>query len=344
MITIKDKLTSAETGKLWTVYMGNSLFLQVLRFNLHHCEDEEIKQLVKESINYCSKFDKAIQSFFQQENFPMPQGFTEKDLKVDAPKLFADEFLLFYLKYVNKAALSLYSTALPLMTRKDVREFITDCLQSSIKLINQVNEVLINRKLFVKPPFIPTPDKIDFIKKQNYLNGFFGKIRPLQALEITHLYDNIENNLTSKAILVAFSQVAQLKQTRDYFIRGEKMMAKHCDILSQVLEKNRLPAPSLLDQYVSTSTESPFSDKLMIFHKLDMFSMRIRTYSNAISFSPRHDLAAMYTRLLTETGNYSEDGANILIDMGWMEQPPQAVDRHQLAIQKDGELVTKDNL
>jgi hypothetical protein len=30
-------------------------------------------------------------------------------------------------------------------------------------------------------------------------------------------------------------------------------------------------------------------------------------------------------------GDYVEDGANILIDHGWMEQPPQAVDREALA-------------
>lgn len=66
--------------------------------------------------------------------------------------------------------------------------------------------------------------------------------------------------------------------------------------------------------------------------------MRLRTYGNALAFSPRHDIAANYARLAAEVGNYSEDGANILIDMGWMEQPPQAADRERLAINKEGEL------
>ena len=62
---------------------------------------------------------------------------------------------------------------------------------------------------YIKPPQIPIPEKVDFIKKQNYLNGFFGDIRSLHALEIAHLYDNIENNITSKALLIGFSQVAE---------------------------------------------------------------------------------------------------------------------------------------
>lgn len=47
------------------------------------------------------------------------------------------------------------------------------------------------------------PDKVEF--KQIFLNGVFGDVHPLQALESTHLYDNIENNVTSKALIMAFS-------------------------------------------------------------------------------------------------------------------------------------------
>ncbi|WP_419158854.1 DUF3231 family protein [Rossellomorea sp. BNER] len=34
------------------------------------------------------------------------------------------------------------------------------------------------------------------------------------------------------------------------------------------------------------------------------------------------------------TYRYSEDGANIMIDNGWMEQPPLAADRDELAKRK----------
>jgi hypothetical protein len=35
----------------------------------------------------------------------------------------------------------------------------------------------------------------------------------------------------------------------------------------------------------------------------------------------RRDLATQYTRLTSEMEQYREDGANILINNGWMEQP-----------------------
>jgi hypothetical protein len=42
----------------------------------------------------------------------------------------------------------------------------------------------------------------------------------------------------------------------------------------------------------------------------------------------------MYMRSLAEMLAYVEDGANILIDNGWMEEPPKAADRADLASNK----------
>jgi hypothetical protein len=46
--------------------------------------------------------------------------------------------------------------------------------------------------------------------------------------------------------------------------------------------------------------------------------------------SPRHDLGSIYVRLSAEVSQFVEDGANIMIENGWLEQPPQASDRDQL--------------
>lgn len=87
----------------------------------------------------------------------------------------------------------------------------------------------------------------------------------------------------------------------------------------------------MIDHLVSNSTDAPFSDKLMLFHKIDMFSMKIRAYAEGVSLNGRRDIAAMYAHLMMEVGLYVEDGANIMIDRGWMERPPEAADRDNLA-------------
>ncbi|MDF2791654.1 MAG: Coat domain protein, partial [Neobacillus sp.] len=321
-----EKLTSTEIGKLWVIYGGNTMSKCVLSYFLVYIDDEEVRKVVENALNLTDSILQSIKQIFIKEKFPIPIGLTEEDVNLDAPRLFSDEFYLYYLRYSGKVGLNIYSIAIPIMTREDVRDFFIKTLNSTIKLITEVNDLLNAKGLLMKPPCIPIPEKVDFVKKQNFLNGYFGDIRPLHALEIAHLYDNIDNNVTSKSLLISFSQVAKNKKIREFFIRGKEITNKHIEICSQQLHEDNLPSPPLLDHLVSESTISPFSDKLMLIHKIDMFSMKIRTYSNAVSLNGRRDLGGMYAKLLTDIGLYVEDGANILIDQGWMEQPPQTID------------------
>ncbi|NIK69966.1 MULTISPECIES: DUF3231 family protein [unclassified Paenibacillus] len=327
-----NKLTSAEVGKLWATFMGNSMARCVLRYFQQNVDDADIRNVLNEALQLADRLTQTVKDIFTREGHPVPVGLTDDDVNLKAPRLYADEFYLHYLKYTGKAGISIYGIAVPLMSRQDIREFFTDCLKSTINLINDVNDLLDAKGLLVKPPYIPVPDKIDFIKKQRYLDGFFGDIRPLQSLEITHIYDNVQNNATSCAVLVGFCQAAKLDQVRNYFKRGKDIALKQYDILTKLLHKEDLPTHPLMNHLVTDSTVSPFSDKLMLTHKIDMFAMRVRTYGNALAFSARHDVSATFARLIMEVGNYVEDGANTMIDLGWMEQPPQAADRKSLTM------------
>lgn len=326
-----EKLTSAEVGKLWATYMGNSMFRCVISYLLRHVDDQEIKQVLEQALSLTEEFTLICKNKFIEDNHPVPVGFSlEEDANLDAPRLFEDELCLHYLKYTAKAGLSIYSIAIPLVTRPDVREFFTYVIDSTVRLLNQVNEMMMTKGVLIRPPYIPTPKQVEFVKKNSYLNGFFGNIRTLHALEITHLYDNLQNNVTSRAVLMAFNQAAKTPRIQEYLKRGEQIATKHFEIFSQYLDKENLAALPLLNHLVTDSTTAPFSEKLMVFHKLDMFAMRIRSYANAIAVNGRHDIAAAYARLLVEVGNYAEDGANIMIDNGWMEEPPHAANRDAL--------------
>jgi hypothetical protein len=46
-----------------------------------------------------------------------------------------------------------------------------------------------------------------------------------------------------------------------------------------------------------------------------------------ISVNGRRDIGALYVRAMTNVGLFVDDGANILIDKGWMESSPKAFDR-----------------
>jgi hypothetical protein len=326
-----NPFTAVEMGKLWATYVGNSMSNQILKYFLKHVEDEDIKVLLENSLALTVDFMKKIEKFFSKEDFPIPVGFTEEDVNLGAPRLFEDQFYVHYLKYAAKAGLSIYAIAVPLMMREDIREFFIHCNQCTTVLLGQLNNVLMEKGYIIKAPLIPVPRHVDYIKKENYLNGFFGEVRELHALEITHLYDNIENNITSKALLTAFSQVAKNEKIRSFFLRGKEITDREVQRFQDKLHKENLPFPSQIDHLVTESTFSPFSDKIMLFHKVDMFAIKIRSFGNSMAVNGRRDIALMYTKSLAEVSLFVEDGAMMLIENGWMEQPPKALDRTDLA-------------
>lgn len=320
-------LTTMEVGKLWATYMGNSMSIQILSYFLQHCDDEDIKTLLENGLALSKDFTQRIEGFLKKDNFPIPAGFTKDDVNLGAPRLYADEFYPHYLKYAAKAGLSIYAIALPLVIREDIREFFVYCNQCTTILLGQINNVLMEKKFIAKPPIIPTPKGIDKIDNQSYLQGFIGDTRPLQALEIIHLYDNIENNTTSKALLLGFHQIVQDKKIKALFKKGLDMTDKAVKQYQEKLHIEHMSSPAYLDHLVTTSTYPPFSDKIMLFHKVDMFAMKIRAFGNSLAVTARRDIDMLYIRTLINIGLFVDDGVNILIDKGWLESPPKAYDR-----------------
>ncbi|WP_085506984.1 DUF3231 family protein [Thalassobacillus devorans] len=326
-----NQLTSAEMGKLWAAYQGNTMGKCVLSYFLHHVEDAEIKKVVESALGLTNTFMKDIKRIFVEADFPIPIGFTEEDVNLDAPRLFYDEFYLHYLRYLAKAGTSIYSAAVPAMTRKDTRDFFVDSLKKTTELMIDVHDLLTIKGVLGNAPAAPRPDGIDFVNRQSFLHGYFGEVRPLHGLEVAHLYDNLHNDITSKAVILGFSQGARDRKVLKFLNRGRKINTSHIDKFTNKLKKDNIAAPGLLDHLVTPSTIPPFSDKLMVSHKIDMFSMKIRKYANGASLNGRKDIGALYARCLLDVSLYVEDGANIMIDNGWMEQPPIMVDRDQLS-------------
>jgi hypothetical protein len=323
-------LTLAEMGKLWATYTGNTMGKCVISYYLKHVEDKDTKKVLEYALDLCNSFSERIKTFFVQYNFPIPVGMTADDVNLGAPRLYYDDFYLHYLRYLAKAGISIYGSAISVMTRKDVRDFFVGSLNDTVKLLTLVNDVLQSKGLLMNPPPAPSPKKVDFVQKQDFLNGFLGEIRPLHGLEVAHLYDNLHNDITSKALVLGFCQVAKNGDVKKFLKRGNDINQKHIEIMSHKLYKENLPPPSPIDYLVGTSNIPPFSDKLMVFHKIDMFSMKIREYADGSSLNGRRDIGTMYARCLLDVSLYIEDGANILIEHGWMEQPPEVVDRDEL--------------
>lgn len=186
----------------------------------------------------------------------------------------------------------------------------------------------------IRPPYISYDRDVEYIDNQQFLAGLFGEQRPLTGQEIMHLYANMQITALVEALMLGFEQVVTSNEVNKYLDRGKKIANKHMEHFTKLLKKDDLPTPMTLNPEVTTSTTSPFSDKLMLYHMGFLSCAGIGDYGMALSFTHRRDISGLYTRIMGEIGKYAEDGANIMIENQWMERPPHAPDRDELTKKK----------
>ncbi|WP_164670185.1 DUF3231 family protein [Virgibacillus doumboii] len=325
-------ITSAEMGEMWGAYMNASLMTHVLSYFEEKVEDGDIREVVREALDIMKSHKQQFTDLFEKENMPVPYGFTDEDLNASAPRLFSDNYFLQNIMQLGSLGMKSYSMGISYSTRQDIYSFFSEGFQDFNKLHQKTVMTGLSKGLISKPPIIPKRKERDFVKKQNFLTGWFGKRRPLLSVEIANLYSNIKRNVLGAATITGFAQVAQSKEVKDYFIRGVEIAQKHAEIFNSILNENNIPAPTGSDTMVTAEAEvSPFSDKLMMYHTTGMITLGIGFYGLSISSNIRRDIATHYVRLTEEIMLYSEDGANIMIDNGWLEEPPRMVDRDELA-------------
>ncbi|WP_085993339.1 DUF3231 family protein [Oceanobacillus senegalensis] len=325
------ELTAAEIYTLWSQYQEKTLAICILKHALNHVDDNEIKALLGDTLDIMNSHIEKLTHFFHKEQYPIPKGFSEKDVNIQAPRIFSDNLYLLYILNSCYITLGMYAMHLASAEREDIIEYYNESLTQAQKYHQRAKMLAKEKAIYTPSPHIPKPDKVEFVEKKSFLNGWFGR-RPLMASEIANLTFNAQRNAIGQAAITAFSQIASSKEVRKYFERGRDIAGKHFEIFHSILNNEYLSeGSSIMTSEVTDSTQSPFSDKLMMYLVTGLISAGITQYGKAIAESPRHDLGLQYSRLTMEIANYADDGTKIMIDHGWMEQPPMATDRKNLA-------------
>ncbi|MDC3417176.1 DUF3231 family protein [Aquibacillus salsiterrae] len=328
------KLTASELGDLFANYLGDSLIMCIYKHHLQVVEDDEVRDFIQLSLDTSKKHLAMIQEIYTKENIPVPVGFGEQDVRKDAPRLFSDMFMIFYTTEMARAGLQTYGSAFSSSARHDVIDYFDMCIQDSIKIYKKGLYLMLSKGMDFVPPTIPYPKQVDYVEDQSFISFIAGKKRPLTGLEIKHLQININTNTLGKALMLAFGQVASSEKLRDNFKEGAELADKQIKQLGDILISENLPSPKLLDAHVTDSTIPPFTDKLMMYHTSLSNAIGIQNYGLAVSKIMRHDIHAQFATLTGEISKYGNKGMNILINEGWLEEPPTAADRESLSKKK----------
>lgn len=328
------KLSSCEVAQIWSAYMDSSLCHCLFKYFLEIVEDTQIKAIIEEGMRLSQEHLQKLNTIFTNEGYPVPYGFKpEEDVNLQAPRLFSDPFILYFIHHMGEMALSFYPIAKSVCTRADIQEYFSTCMRELDEYDSLAKNLLLSKGLYIRSPYINPSEKVHFVKNDHFLAGWFGRRNTLTVMEIANLFINMQRNALGKATMIGFSQVAKSKEVRQFMIKGKEIAEKHMNIFGGVLKESDLPVPMGWDTGITSSQIAPFSDKLMMFLTTALIGLSIGFYATSMATSFRKDLSLHYVRLSAEIGTFAEDGAKLMIKNGWLEEPPLSDDRDRLAKQ-----------
>ncbi|GGE35070.1 hypothetical protein GCM10011391_12230 [Pullulanibacillus camelliae] len=327
----KNTLTAAEVSALWLQYMGDSMAICVYAYFLKIVENNDIRSTLKFALQSSKEHINKITQFLKKANFQVPMGFTKGDVNLNAPRLFSDEFLLFYTNMMTMHGLTAYSLALTNSERRDLQDYFFECMETSKELFQGTIRLAKSQPKFSSVPTIPSPHEVNFMTSTGVLENLIGDKRPLNSSEVSNLFFNSKKTGFIRSLSLAFSQVAEHEDVRKFMSKNVKLAGKDADSFDSLLKQDHLPIPERWDNEITDSTVSPFSDKLMMFHAAFLVNAAISYYGAAIGSSLRSDMVLNYKKV---SNHAMEAGAlcfEIMVKHGWLENQPEVIDRDALA-------------
>ncbi len=329
-VSHSGKLSSSEYANLWSQYISDSISICMHRYFIKIVQDKDIRKVLQFAVKLSEGHLKKIEYYLSKEALPLPKGFTDEDVNLDAPALFTDTYIAVYIQIMSIHGMTRYAGAIGCTVREEQRKYFQEVLAESVELFNLATDVLVGKGILSKPPTFNNHQKVEYVRKQEFLTGWFGKRRPISAVEVSGTFLNLQKTMTKIVLELGFAQVAKSTEVRKYMERARMVCQKHFDTLARMLKDDNLHIPRTFESEVTDSTIPPFSDKLMLFFIATLLSSAIGYYGEAMALCQRRDLAVSYAKMIAEVGVLAEDGMNLLIDNEWLEQPPLATDHKDL--------------
>ncbi|GHH97589.1 DUF3231 family protein [Neobacillus kokaensis] len=321
-----NRLSSAEIAGLWETYIQESMAVCLLTYFMHHNTDEEIGNILQSAYKISEEHVEQICTLFQAEGIPIPDGFSKEDLDLSAPPLFYDVFGLSFVYSMSRMSMINTGFITANVARNDVLDFFVTMVKQTANLYQESTALMLSKGIYDRPPMVPYPDQVEYIKKLSYIGGF-GKKRPINAAEISEIFFNIERNYFSVLLCMGLQQVVKDKEIHQYITDGKRISESQINAFNDILEKEQLLGIVTTSVDVTTSTVNPFSERLIVTLFNSLNGIDVTLLGHALSLSMRTDLAALYQKYIMEVLAYTAKGFKLMVDRGWAQKPPHAPDR-----------------
>lgn len=157
-------LTSTEISNIWSSYLKSSMELRFFQYFFETTDDVEVKKIVEKMVSYSEQSLNDLKAIFLKDSLTIPLGFTDKDVRLDADKVFSDTFILYICHDITMLSLSTYPSALPDCTRRDIRDYFQRAIDFTMKIQDEITSLMLQQGIFLKSPQVA---------KDAYTTAFF---------------------------------------------------------------------------------------------------------------------------------------------------------------------------
>jgi len=328
----KPQLTSTELGTLWMTYISKSATLEIYDLFKDKTTDKEAKNILTSYIYEGQNILNGVKNIFNNEKAIIPTAFNEQDIIRESMPLFDDIFHVMFLRQMMKLNFGHSAVYTAMSYMKEVQDVLKLNYDTSYKYYVMSTNYLLGKGVLARPPYVTIPKQVEFIEDKNYMSGFkpFSDKRSLNTIEVGYINESIEDNIFGMQMMMGFAQVAKESEVKEYFIEGKELSKKIISMLSNLLLQSDIQPPSTWAGKATDTTQSTFSDKLMMYITNLISSSAMGANGLGTSFSMRSDLHIKLALIVKDTFEYSKKGGKLMIKHRWMEEPPQMEDRNQL--------------
>ncbi|AXF56348.1 DUF3231 family protein [Salicibibacter kimchii] len=334
-MTTSDHLSisAAELGSLWMGYENKTMNMRFLEHYMEKAENQDAKKILASYYKKERNHVETLTKIFQEEGAALPVGYTEKDVEPGAARLFDEMFDIMHLRLITVINMGLFTVHLSMAYRDDIRKLYQRFTADAQEAYDQTTDFLLKHAAIPRPPYITLPKEVEFAKTKQYMSGFnlFSQKRPLNAVEIGHIYQPLEANTIGMTLMAGFAQSAQNKDAAKIFFDGKDLAKQIVTKLSDLLRDSDVHTPSMWAGNATDSTNAPFSDKMMMYQTSVFTNFGMTSNAIGSAFSLRSDLPAKMAKTAADIFNFAKNSGQVIVDNGWLEEPPQAEDRTQLA-------------
>jgi hypothetical protein len=111
-----------------------------LKYFKNKCEDKEILPVIEFALSLSGIHIQKSKDLFTNEKIPIPVGFTDEDVNVNAPKLFTDTFMLYYIQNMSVIGMAGAVVGIAICAREDISKFFQKILMEGTELHDMPKE------------------------------------------------------------------------------------------------------------------------------------------------------------------------------------------------------------